>query len=164
MADMGRHSRVRLITDNQSLTVVNLARPGGNLKKFSQRKKSREIMGKTYLISRQSAESTASISAATVSLAMNPLPALVRKGTLVLFKKKTKLSDKSSEKAELGGINGLKLGRHGILGPELTASTGKEGHAGPGENSQQNQNQPSCFELLISTQPNLNSKCRATIV
>ena len=74
------------------------------------------------------------------------------------------LSDKSSEIAELGRINGLNLGRHGILGLELTASAGKEGHAGPGEKSQQNQKQPSCFELLISTQPNHNSKCRATIV
>ena len=52
-ADMGRHAGVRLITGNQSLTVVNLARSVGNLKKIFTKKKSREIMGKTYLISRQ---------------------------------------------------------------------------------------------------------------
>ena len=37
------------------------------------------------------------------------------------------LSDKSS----VGRINGLNLGCHGIFGHEPTASTGKEGHAGP---------------------------------
>ena len=43
---------------------------------------------------------------------------------------------------ELGTINGLKLGRHSILSLELIANAGKEGHAGPGDKSQQNQKQP----------------------
>ena len=65
--------------------------------------------------------------------------------------------------AELGTINGLKLGRHGILSLELIANAGKEGHAGLGDKSQQNQKQPFCFELLILTQTNHKAKCRATI-
>ena len=64
---------------------------------------------------------------------------------------------------ELGTINGLKLGRHNILSLELIANAGKEGHAGPGDKSQQNQKQPFCFEHLTLTQTNHKAKCRATI-
>ena len=58
------------------------------------------------------------------------------------------LSDKSSEIAELGKINGINLGRHGNLGHELTASAGKDGHTGPGEKEK---------KYLISRQKKLNS-------
>ena len=64
---------------------------------------------------------------------------------------------------ETDTINGLKLGRLNILSLELIDNAGKEGHAGPGDKSQQNQKQPFCFEHLILTQTNHKAKCRATI-